>query len=131
MDSNLKKVLEKSGRKQAKLLAKETAISLTNEYRYLIEKFYNEYTPKFYKRIWELRETGIPFYQNSHGRVYYGGVKISSDNMWNSYYHDSTKEVLQSALESYHGRYIKGTVMPYDSLINYRDTLAYYLKAMR
>ncbi len=125
---NLKKILEKSGHEQAKKLAKNTAKSLTDRYNYLIQRFYNEYTPKFYKRIWELNDIGVPFYKNAHGRIYYGGVKISSDNMWDSYYHDPVETVLQSALNGYHGRYIKGSVMPYDSLIKYRDDFVNKLK---
>ena len=128
---NLKKILEKSGHEQAKTLAKNTAKSLTDNYNYLIQRFYAEYTPKFYKRIWELNDTGTQFYKNAHGRIYYGGVKISSDDMWDTYYHDSVESVLQSALDGLHGRYIKGSVMPYDSLIKYRDDLVNNFKNIK
>lgn len=60
-------------------LAKEASQKLCSYTRELINRYYADYTPELYIRTWNMRNSYEPFFKN--GSVYYGGVKISGDNM--------------------------------------------------
>lgn len=115
-------------------LAKKARDELIKEYKHTIDRFYSEYTPKFYKRHatrgmapgYSL--TYKPFYQNSHGGlgVVYGGVEISNEDMYDDY-QSPNSDVLQSFLSGYHGppsgeRYYPPAAG--DHMIKFRDILA-------
>ncbi len=115
-------------------LAHKAQDELIKEYRYVINHFYNEYSPKVYKRHasrgmmpgYELSYK--KFWQNSHGalNVVYGGIEISSDNMYSDYDY-SAEDVLQSFLDGYHGPHNSGiwsSIKTFDHMIKFRDILA-------
>lgn len=119
--------LEKLGQEKAKTLAKEAREKLTNEYIYTISIFYGEYEPQYYKRHpgGGLYKTYKKYYRNPHNTIYYGGVEITPENMYDDY-HDQPIEVLNSFLEGYHGRPslgIDSSVQSYRHMLKYRDLL--------
>lgn len=71
--------------------SKYAAHELTEMARYCMEYFYNDYYPKYYDRTEDLLDHSYSLYIHNNGRVYYGGVKISSDNM--SPYYSSFKKI--------------------------------------
>ena len=91
-------------------LAKATAVA--------IEMFYQDYTPKYYKRHirngkhYNFGELSFEkYYYNKHGSVIRGGVKLSPEQM-ESIYQDSKEEVFDMFYAGYHG-VASGFVSPY------------------
>lgn len=112
-------------------LAHKISDEMAQEYQYVIERFYGEYTPKYYKRHSErgmvagMFKTFKKHYKNAHNTIYYGGIEISSEKMYNDY-HDSKDEVLGSFLDGYHGRASLGigsSVLPYKHMLTFRKLL--------
>lgn len=112
-------------------LAHKISDEMAEEYEYVIERFYGEYKPEHYKRhsdrglVPGLTKTYKKYYKNPHNVIYYGGIEISSDKMYNDY-HDSKDEVLESFLEGYHGRpsaRIESSLLPYQHMLNFREEL--------
>jgi hypothetical protein len=61
--------------------AKEGSKQITKKTDLCMEMFYNDYTPAFYGRTYDLRYNSfVPYYHNN-GKSYYGGVRITSDFM--------------------------------------------------
>ena len=88
-------------------LAQQSADDLEREYKYVIDKFYGEYSPKKYVRHADRgMEPGLPkslnieLHPTSDG--FYGGIDISSENMYDDYY-DTPDNVLRHFLDGYHG----------------------------
>ncbi len=115
-------------------LAKKAQTELVKEYQYVINHFYSEYDPKVYKRHSQrgmtpgLELTYKKFWQNSHGGlgVVYGGVEISSENMYDDY-RSPVEDVLQSFLDGHHGPANSGiwsSIKTYDHMVKFRDILA-------
>lgn len=112
-------------------LAHKISDEMAQEYQYVIERFYAEYEPESYERhsarglMPGLNKTFKKYYKNPHNVIYYGGIEIDSEKMYNDY-HDSKDEVLDSFLAGYHGRPsagIESSLMPYQHMLNFRDGL--------
>ena len=118
-------------------LAHQISDKMAEEYQYVIDRFYSEHDPKHYTRHADrgmtpgLQKTFKKYYKNPHNTIYYGGIEISSDYMYNDY-HDSSEEVLSSFLSGYHGREIAGiksSLLPYKHMLKFRDKLLRDLKS--
>ena len=112
-------------------LAHKISDEMAEEYQYVIERFYGEYSPEYYVRHSErgmmpgLNKTFKKYYRNPHNTVYYGGIEITSENMYNDY-HDSKEKVLSSFLDGYHGRPsagVESSLLPYRHMLKYREQL--------
>ena len=80
-----KKALEKDVEKYLKTFANAYADAAANEITKLaqqaIQRFYDNYTPKYYNRTDDLKDNSFSRYKHNNGRQYYGGVRISTHNM--------------------------------------------------
>lgn len=80
-----KKALEKDVEKYLKTFAEAYADTAANEItkfaQQAIQRFYDNYTPKYYDRTDDLRDNSFSRYKHNNGRQYYGGVRISTHNM--------------------------------------------------
>ena len=112
-------------------LAHKISDEMEQEYQYIIEKFYSEYNPEYYVRHSErgmnpgLNKTFKTYYKNPHNTIYYGGIEITSENMYNDY-HDSKEKVLGSFLDGYHGAPsvgIRSSLLPYKYMLKVRERL--------
>lgn len=112
-------------------LAHKISDEMAQEYQYVIDRFYSEYSPEYYRRHADrgmkpgLEKTFKKYYKNPHNTIYYGGIEISSDNMYNDY-HDSEDKVLSSFLNGYHGRPnagIESSLLPYKHMIKFKERL--------
>ena len=112
-------------------LAHKISDEMAQEYQYVIDRFYSEYNPEYYKRHFDrgmkpgLQKTFKKYYKNPHNTIYYGGIEITSDNMYDDY-HDSKDAVLSSFLNGYHGRSsagIESSLLPYKHMLKFRDNL--------
>ena len=116
-------------------LAHKIADEMAQEYQYVIDKFYDEYKPKRYRRHADrgmtpgLNKTFKKYYKNPHNTIYYGGIEITSENMYDDY-RDSKDKVLNSFLNGYHGRPsvgIESSLLPYKHMLKFREQLIYEL----
>ena len=112
-------------------LAHKISDEMAEEYQYVIERFYSEYDPEYYVRHSErgmkpgLNKTFKKYYKNPHNTIYYGGIEITSDNMYDDY-RDSKEKVLSSFLNGYHGRpsaSIESSILPYKHMLKFRERL--------
>lgn len=112
-------------------LAHKISDEMAKEYQYVIDRFYSEYNPEYYTRHAErgmtpgLEKTFRRYYTNKHNSIYYGGIEITSDNMYDDY-RDSKDKVLSSFLNGYHGRPslgIESSILPYKHMLKFRKTL--------
>lgn len=112
-------------------LAHKISDEMAEEYQYVIERFYSEYDPQHYVRHSErgmrpgLNKTFKKYYKNPHNSIYYGGIEITSENMYNDY-RDSKDKVLTSFLDGYHGRPsagIEASLLPYKHMLKFRELL--------
>lgn len=112
-------------------LAHKISDEMAEEYQYVIERFYSEYNPEYYVRHSErgmkpgLNKTFKKYYKNPHNTIYYGGIEITSDNMYDDY-RDSKEKVLNSFLNGYHGRPsvgIESSILPYKHMLKFRERL--------
>lgn len=116
----------------SKNLANRFAEELVNEYQYIVRNFYAEYTPKYYIRhihrgyqIDGLLLTYKKYYKNPHNKIYYGGIEITSEKMYEDY-SDSNVDVLNSFLNGFHGRpslHINSKINVWKHMTQYRDLL--------
>lgn len=113
-------------------LAHRISDELAQEYQYVIDRFYNEYEPLYYIRHSTkgmqsgLSKTFKKYYKNPHNTIYYGGIEITSKNMYDDY-HDSKEDVLNSFLNGYHGRPslgIESFLAPFEHMLRFRNLLA-------
>lgn len=112
-------------------LAHKISDEMAQEYQYVIDRFYSEYNPKRYvrhsKRGMEpgLNKTFKKYYKNPHNAIYYGGIEITSDDMYDDY-RDPKEKVLSSFLNGYHGRPsagIESSLLPYRHMLKFREHL--------
>lgn len=82
---------------------KEGSKQLTNEAKYCIEQFYEDYTPHFYNRTYDLRDNSYRPYIHNNGRIYYGGVRITSDFMSPYYSGNTVTDAFTVAQLGWHG----------------------------
>ena len=127
----LKKDVKMLSHSLSSSLAHKISDEMAQEYQYIIDRFYSEYSPEYYIRHSErgmkpgLEKTFKKYYKNPHNSIYYGGIEITSDKMYNDY-HDSKDKVLNSFLNGYHGRPstgIESSVLPYQHMLRFRKTL--------
>ena len=72
-----------------------------------------------------LNKTFKKYYKNPHNTIYYGGIEITSDNMYDDY-RDSKEKVLSSFLDGYHGRLsagVESSLLPYKHMLKFRERL--------
>lgn len=112
-------------------LAHKISDEMAQEYQYVIERFYSEYDPEYYVRHSDkgmmpgLNKTFKKYYKNPHNTIYYGGIEITSENMYDDY-RDSKEKVLSSFLDGYHGRPsagIESSLLPYKHMLKFRERL--------
>ena len=112
-------------------LAHKISDEMAEEYQYVIDRFYSEYDPEYYIRHSErgmkpgLNKTFKKYYKNPHNTIYYGGIEISADRMYDDY-RDSKEDVLNSFLNGYHGRpsaHIESSLLPYKHMLKFRERL--------
>ena len=112
-------------------LAHKISDEMAEEYQYVIERFYSEYDPEYYVRHSKrgmkpgLNKTFKKYYKNPHNTIYYGGIEITSDNMYDDY-RDPKEKVLSSFLAGYHGRPsagIESSLLPYKHMLRFREQL--------
>lgn len=112
-------------------LARKISDEMAQEYQYVIDRFYSEYNPEYYVRHSErgmnpgLNKTFRKYYKNPHNTIYYGGIEITSDNMYDDY-RDPKEKVLSSFLNGYHGRPsagIESSILPYKHMLKFREQL--------
>ncbi len=122
--NSLKKDIKKYAENIAKSMAKSVRDDMKKEYLYVIEKFYAEYTPKYYFRWDELWNTYEPYYHNSSPN-FYGGIILTANGMTESLYHNRNS-AYTSFLNGYHGHPSLGIyskIRPYEHMIRYRDNI--------
>ena len=119
-------------------LAHKISDEMAKEYQYVIDRFYSEYDPEYYVRHSKrgmrpgLEKTYRKYYTNKHNSIYYGGIEISPDRMYDDY-RDSKEDVLSSFLSGYHGRPsagIESSLLPYKHMLRFRDQLINALRDM-
>ena len=112
-------------------LAHKISDEMAQEYQYVIDRFYSEYDPEYYVRHSErgmrpgLNKTFRKYYKNPHNTIYYGGIEITSNNMYADY-RDPKEKVLSSFLDGYHGRPsdgIESSLLPYILMLKFRERL--------
>ena len=97
----LKKDLIKYGNNIAKNMALTIANELTEEARLAIEDFYNGYTPQYYVRHYNFRNSFKRYYKN-HGDHFTVGVELTKSNIPNVY-SDPVDEVFMRVYHGFHG----------------------------
>lgn len=65
----------------SKAYAKEGEKQITIKAQNCIKKFYNDYSPIYYNRTYDLRDNSYVPYYHDNGKAFYGGVRITSDFM--------------------------------------------------
>ena len=65
----------------SKAYAKEGSKQITQKAQSSIEMFYEDYTPKYYDRTFNLKDKSYVPYYHDNGKAFYGGVRITSDFM--------------------------------------------------
>ncbi len=129
--------LEKQGREKAKQLAQETSKELESEALKQTISFYNEYSPKYYKRHPNegtdnsgLARAIEPIVKSeNHGRGYCGGIRISTNHMYTDY-NGTPYQVLSSYLDGFHGLPTFGNYLQDISLTSKFKYLESYRDAM-
>ena len=96
--------LERYGRNFCIGMATQVRDNLTLSAAVAIESFYEDYTPRYYKRhYYNFRERSFKkFYENKHGRIIRGGVELTP-NALDDIYKDSKEEVFDMVFAGYHG----------------------------
>lgn len=61
--------------------AKTASVEITKMAESAIRTFYDQYSPKYYDRTFDLRDKSYSPYFHDNGQVMYGGVRINSDEM--------------------------------------------------
>ena len=98
----------------------EAATEITKIAKYAIEQFYNDYSPDYYDRTYDLRENSYSRYYHNNGRAIYGGVRINSEKMQpynrGSKWETNPFEVASFAWHGWHGNPIRNiyTTPPLD-----------------
>lgn len=77
----LQKDIKKYLKTYAEAYCKQAAKEITQMASYAIQKFYDDYTPRYYNRTDDLLKNSYSPYYHDNGKAIYGGVRISSANM--------------------------------------------------
>lgn len=86
----------------AKTYCKAAADNITDFAKSAIEQFYTDYSPHYYVRTHNLMNNSYERYFHDNGRIMYGGVRISSNNMHDNY-NGTPEQVAWSGWHGYHG----------------------------
>lgn len=122
---------ERAGREKAKELAIDAREKLTREYISVVSRFYNDYSPTYYHRVWGLYDSFTKHYKNPHNSIYRGGIALTQDGIRVNSSSGIEKETksqyaFDAFLKGYHGAPsldIKMSFSPYEYMIGYRDNL--------
>ena len=120
---DLREDLEKYMKAFAVAYCKEGMRRITEMAHCAMREFYNDYTPKYYKRtnnLYDPEKEGlkngsiIPYYHDNKKRIY-GGVRISSKNMTpyqpGTAWETDAADVAWFAWHGYHGHPLRGITM--------------------
>jgi hypothetical protein len=80
-DIAIRQDIQKWMRTYAEAYCKQAAKDITRMASQAIDRFYQEYTPKYYNRTEDLLNNSYSPYYHDNGKAIYGGVRISSANM--------------------------------------------------
>lgn len=128
LNKDIIKYLEKQVQKKATQLAHEAQERLINKYTFLINWFYKDYNPIQYVRTHNLYNSYNKFYKNSHGTIFYGGIEITSDRMFDNYDQITPSDIMSKFIYNpngtYHGWYdIPANFTLYDEIHKYHKQL--------
>lgn len=87
----------------ARAYCREAKKELTKTAKYAIQQFYNDYTPRYYVRTNNLLRRSYKSYYKDNGRQVYGGVYITSENMFENYDGVSANYVMEAGWSGWHG----------------------------
>lgn len=122
------KYLEKQAQKKASELAHEAQQRLTDGYVSFIDLYYSDYTPQQYVRTHNLYRSYNKFYKNSHGTIFYGGVEVTPERMFDNYDQITPSylmsEFIYNPKGTYHGWYnIPASFSVYREMHKYHERL--------
>lgn len=80
-ENEIEKDLKKWVKTYAEAYCRKAAIELTKTAKYAIQKFYDDYKPRYYDRTFDLKYNSYALYYHNNGKKIYGGVRISADKM--------------------------------------------------
>lgn len=98
----LREDIRKYLRTFAESYCKDAEREITKMAKCAIEEFYSSYSPRYYDRTFDLRDNSYEPYYKDNGKVIYGGVRISSDNM-RDYKNANAFEVAELGWSGWHG----------------------------
>ena len=102
------KYLEKQAQKKSSELAHEAQERLASGYSSFIDLYYRDYKPKYYVRTHNLYNSYKNFYKNSHGTIFYGGIEITPERMFDNYQitpSELMEDFIYRPQGTYHGQY--------------------------
>lgn len=74
--------IKKKFNKAISEMADEVTFQIDSAYETVIDKFYNDYTPKWYDRTYSTYEAARPLYDFMHiGDSYWAGIQVDSANI--------------------------------------------------
>lgn len=82
---------------------REAQIEITKMAKYAIEQFYEDYEPDYYVRTNNLLKRSYEPYYHNNGKRIYGGVKITSKNMFENYDGVDAAYVADAGWHGWHG----------------------------
>lgn len=107
-------------------MAENAGTKIVNKYKYIIQNFYNDYTPKYYNRVKGLNRSYQPYYKKQN-RYFEGGIILSEDGIDVEYdYGKNGIYAFDSFLDGYHGNPdlgIANSIKPYEYMIQFRNSL--------
>ena len=101
---------------------------LTDGYVSFIDLYYSDYTPQQYVRTHNLYRSYSKFYKNSHGTIFYGGVEVTPERMFDNYDQitpsDLMSDFIYNPKGTYHGWYnIPASFSVYREMHKYHEQL--------
>lgn len=101
--SGMKDHFKEYANSEAKRMALKAREQICKEYLCTIGDFYAEFQPKVWERQYGYFRSYTPFYRNSHGTIYYGGIQIHNAGMSNEHYQEGADAAIGSMLLGKHG----------------------------
>lgn len=101
--SGMKEQFKEYANSEAKRLALKAREEICNQYMCTIGDFYAEFEPKFWDRQYGYFRSFTPFYQNSHGTIFYGGIDIHNAGMPGDHYNEGPDAAIATMLAGKHG----------------------------
>jgi hypothetical protein len=100
--SGMKKQFKEYANSEAKRMALKAREEICKEYLMTVGDFYAEFTPKVWQRQYQYLNSFTPFYENSHGTIFYGGIDINPGGMAD-HYEEGSEAALGTMLLGKHG----------------------------